>query len=89
MVGDLIEKREALVPEFDFMSGTRKGEMRRIELKKDDVISVEKTEIENSKIIYRIITSDKTVTGKLISTENDENILYFDIDGEKPRRCSL
>lgn len=52
-------------------------------LKKDDVISVEKTEIENSKIIYRIIASDKTVTGKLISTENDENILYFDIDGEK------
>lgn len=38
---DLIEKREALVPEFDFMSGTRKGEMRRIELKKDDVIIVE------------------------------------------------
>ena len=29
---DLIEKREALVPEFDFMSGTRKKEMRTVEL---------------------------------------------------------
>ena len=38
---DLIEKREALVPEFDFMSGTRKKEMRTVELKKDDVIIVE------------------------------------------------
>lgn len=38
---DLIEKREALVPEFDFVSGTRKSEMREIELKKNDVIIVE------------------------------------------------
>lgn len=38
---DLIEKRNAFVPEFDFVSGTRKTEMREIELKKDDVIIVE------------------------------------------------
>lgn len=38
---DLIENRKAMVPEFDFVSGTRKSEMRGIELKKDDVIIVE------------------------------------------------
>lgn len=38
---DLIESRKAMVPEFDFVSGTRKSEMRSIELKKDDVIIVE------------------------------------------------
>lgn len=38
---DLIENRKATVPEFDFVSGTRKSEMRSIELKKDDVIIVE------------------------------------------------
>lgn len=38
---DLIENRKAMVPEFDFVSGTRKSEMRSIELKKDDVIIVE------------------------------------------------
>lgn len=38
---DLIEKRAALVPEFDFVSGTRKSEMKEIKLKKDDVIIVE------------------------------------------------
>lgn len=38
---DLIENREAIVPEFDFVSGTRKSEMRSIELKKNDVIIVE------------------------------------------------
>ena len=38
---NLIENRKAMVPEFDFVSGTRKSEMRSIELKKDDVIIVE------------------------------------------------
>lgn len=38
---DLIESRKAMVPEFDFVSGTRKSEMRSIELKKNDVIIVE------------------------------------------------
>lgn len=38
---NLIESRKAMVPEFDFVSGTRKSEMRSIELKKDDVIIVE------------------------------------------------
>ncbi len=38
---DLIENRKAMVPEFDFVSGTRKSEMRSIELKKNDVIIVE------------------------------------------------
>lgn len=38
---DLIEKRTAQVPEFDFVSGTRKPETRKLELKKDDLIIVE------------------------------------------------
>ena len=38
---DLIEKRTAQVPEFDFVSGTRKLETKRVELKKDDLIIVE------------------------------------------------
>ena len=38
---DLIEKRTAQVPEFDFVSGTRKLETKRMELKKDDLIIVE------------------------------------------------
>lgn len=38
---DLIEKRTAQVPEFDFVSGTRKSEAKRVELKKDDLIIVE------------------------------------------------
>ena len=38
---DLIEKRTAQVPEFDFVSGTRKPETKRVELKKDDLIIVE------------------------------------------------
>ena len=38
---DLIEKRTAQVPEFDFVSGTRKPETKRMELKKDDLIIVE------------------------------------------------
>ncbi len=38
---DLIEKRTAQVPEFDFVSGTRKAETKRVELKKDDLIIVE------------------------------------------------
>lgn len=38
---DLIENRKAMVPEFDFVSGTRKSKMRSIELKKNDVIIVE------------------------------------------------
>ena len=38
---DLIEKRTAQVPEFDFVSGTRKPETKRVELKKEDLIIVE------------------------------------------------
>ena len=38
---DLIEKRTAQVPEFDFVSGTRKTKTRKLELKKDDLIIVE------------------------------------------------
>ena len=38
---DLIEKRTAQVPEFDFVSGTRKPETKKLELKKDDLIIVE------------------------------------------------
>ena len=38
---DLIEKRTAQVPEFDFVSGTRKPEAKRVELKKEDLIIVE------------------------------------------------
>lgn len=38
---ELIEKRTAQVPEFDFVSGTRKLETKRVELKKDDLIIVE------------------------------------------------
>lgn len=38
---DLIEKRTAQVPEFDFVSGTRKPETRKLELKKDDLIIIE------------------------------------------------
>ena len=38
---DLIEKRTAQVPEFDFVSGTRKPETRKLELKKGDLIIVE------------------------------------------------
>ena len=38
---DLIEKRTAQVPEFDFVSGTRKPKTRKLELKKDDLIIVE------------------------------------------------
>ena len=38
---DLIEKRTAQVPEFDFVSRTRKPETRKLELKKDDLIIVE------------------------------------------------
>ena len=38
---DLIEKRTAQVPEFDFVSGTRKPETRKLEPKKDDLIIVE------------------------------------------------
>lgn len=38
---DLIEKRTAQVPEFDFVSGIRKPETRKLELKKGDLIIVE------------------------------------------------
>ncbi len=65
---ELIEKREADLPIFDFMTGTRKAETKHIELQKDDVIIVEGlhalnpliTEGLDEKYVYKIYISVST-----------------------------
>lgn len=76
---DLIEKREAWIPKFDFISGTRMSEWKKVEIKKDDVIIVEGihalnpliTEGLNENHIYKVYIS---VSSRI--TDDDGKIIF-------------
>lgn len=76
---NLIENRKAEIPEFDFMSGTRKNEMKTLELEKNDVIIVEGIHALNpiitrgldEKHIYKVYIS---VSSRI--TDDDGNVIF-------------